>query len=263
MDQGAGSGSATPLPLGAEDDAMETVVESREVGESECGERSPRGEPTHAAVGLADAAANAEGLREDDAPMDDVDSGEDRASGGDGLNAQASTEKDETNDVVPLEDHTGMSGPAQPSAALGRSLKQNSSHADAPAKKSARAGPKDLSVAPEVSGMMPTASSAAADAEPLAPIDKTPHNVLLADRMHELEQELNDMVEHANYAGAAAVQKEISRLGVSRDLLRKLTVGIEEKLKSSITLAPLNSRGKWIRSSDHSEARVIAAWRTR
>ena len=78
---------------------------------------------------------------------------------------------------------------------------------------------------------MPTVSSAAADAELVAPIDKTPHNVLLADRMHELEQELNDMVKHANYAGAAAVQKEISRLGVSRDLLRKLTVGIEEKVK--------------------------------
>ena len=187
MDQGARSGSPTPLPLGAEDEAMETTS-GGEVGESACGEGSPRGEPTHGAAGLGDDAANAEGLREDDAFMDEVGSGEHRALGGDGLNAQASAEKDETNDVVPLEDRTGMSGPAQPSAALGRSLKQNSSHADAPAKKSARAGPKDPSVAPEVSGMMPTASSAAADAELLAPIDKTPHNVLLADRMHQLEQ---------------------------------------------------------------------------
>ena len=41
MDQGARSGSPTPLPLGAEDEAMETTS-GGEVGESACGEGSTR-----------------------------------------------------------------------------------------------------------------------------------------------------------------------------------------------------------------------------
>jgi hypothetical protein len=53
----------------------------------------------------------------------------------DGYHAEASAEKDEANDAVPREDSTGTSGSVHASTVLGRSLKKNASHADAPAKK--------------------------------------------------------------------------------------------------------------------------------
>jgi hypothetical protein len=108
-------------------------------------------------------------VAEDDATEDktaasrDVAHVEGRALGTDGSDVQAPAEKDEANDDVSREDHTGVSGSTHASAARGRSPKNKSSHVDSPAPKSAKAA-----ITAEDQRMMPTDLSAAAAAAAIA-----------------------------------------------------------------------------------------------
>ena len=133
MDQVANSGSPTLRPSDIEGEARASRIGSGVDGSASGGtdQGSIRNGSTNGTPRPTHKAASDEDLAEDDAPEDkaaascDVAHVEGRALRTDGSDVQAPAEKDEANDDVSREDHTGVSGSAHASAARGRPPQKN------------------------------------------------------------------------------------------------------------------------------------------